>query len=185
MQFPIPPGCSLCVKAIGTHGLTDALCLRTVPVYAITLCAPIHPRVLVVAFALSSMHHFSNDVGAIGSLLLHTLLGAAAAAGAYTEAFQTLCGFMLAVHIPNHIRRTARMHGAIKTWTTLVIGAVCSVPCLVGQITERMQRVVVAHVLCNDVLFCTGQNKPNEVNTRWKTERHGSRTSSVKSVTKL
>lgn len=158
MHLPIPASCSLCVKAIGTHGLTDILCLRTIPVYAIALRAPIHPLALISALTLCSVAHFSNDLGTTGSLTFHALLAASAASGAYTMAFQALCGFMLAVHIPNHVRRTMRLRGALRTWATLAIGAVCSIPCFVDHITEGMQRIVVAHVLCNDVLFRRGSS---------------------------
>lgn len=134
--------------AASTHALTD---LQRRPgelwPYVGLLLPP--PRAgTTVAFALSSLHHFASDVGWLPSIGMHLMFGALA--WAHLELSSTLlCVYYLGVHVPPHFVRAWRQNRRqASIMAALTVGLACR---FAGTrtlvLTDRMQQVVVSHVL--------------------------------------
>mgnify|MGYP006075509079 CR=1 FL=1 len=71
MRFARPLSTRL-TGAIALHGLTDLVNVEALVAYPLALALP--DRLANPAFAVASVVHFSQDVGAVASVLLHALL---------------------------------------------------------------------------------------------------------------
>ena len=141
---------------VAVHGVVDAAPTRALW-YLPLLLPPC--RLDAVFFALASFVHFGADVGLPLSAALHALLGALHLAGHTRASTAVLLVYFATVHLPLVISKHASnpSHGAL-----LAIGfaaalaapdAVCTrlLDARKGafELTPRLQRTVVCHVLAN------------------------------------
>ena len=152
MHFVIHSPLVLPLAIASTHGLTDFDRPAHLYPYALMLWWPNEIPVTPV-FALASMAHFSRDVGAWPSVALHALVGAVAAVN-QDEAFFAISLYYCFVHAPLHCVRhqwALRFVAAGVALVTLACAIHAWTPSGELVIEEWMQKLVVAHVLCDEL----------------------------------
>lgn len=169
------------IAAASAHGLTDlALPPRRLAPYALVLLPSVSSCVVTPVFLACSLRHFSHDVGAEGSALLHALLAATALADAEVAWSLFSCYYCL-VHVPRHALAHAALHSRGRTRRTALSLAIAVAVCAAVavavaataagptdaafrsfELTDRMQLAVVAHVAVEE-LGASLATRPREV----------------------
>jgi hypothetical protein len=164
------------IAAASAHGLTDlALPPRRLAPYAVLLFPTVSPCVVTPVFLACSLRHFSHDVGAEGSALLHALFAATALVDVEV-AWSLFCLYYCLVHVPRHALEHAAVHSRVRSRRTalafavavaVAVGAVAVAAAVAAagpaaadarvaafrslELTDRMQLAVVAHVAVEEV----------------------------------
>lgn len=135
------------------HGTTDFSkpITQLLPYGALVLWPDAIP--VTPIFVCASVAHFRHDVGIVMSVVLHTLFVLGAILGIEDQAFSLFAAYFCLVHTPLHYvrHRDAWRYPAVAT-------AVCALALAAYQpfpqelvLTEWMQRLVVAHIVCDEV----------------------------------
>ena len=135
---------------LAAHGISDIdRPMACLPRYFLCTTVPLPPRIVTIAFCLSSVSHFSLDIGWHGSLALHSAVAAAGVVWGERVAARLMAAYMLSVHLPLHYARLVRARRFIGIFV-----AVCfTIAILLGTrgvravcLSEDAQRLVIAHV---------------------------------------
>jgi hypothetical protein len=134
---------------VAAHGATDLGSWRWTPRYALCCVAPLPPDAVTALFVVSSIAHFSEDVGTDGSVALHSLAGMATLMGGPQLGLEFMMVYLTLVHTPMHYLRCWQQ----RRWSALAFAALTTCVALyvsqyvdVVLIGHALQRVVVAHV---------------------------------------
>lgn len=155
--FDVVTPFSHAVLVASMHGAVDIARPRHLYPYAL-LAVPLPDDAVTGLFFASSVRHFSNDVGARGSVGLHGACGLLYAAGWCDVSFALMSLYFCALHTPlayvGMIRRREFFCFALGLLlSTLCAWILALMPTLVGphmQITTIMQRVVLCHILADE-----------------------------------
>ena len=136
---------------VAAHGVTDLDSWRWPPWYALCCFAPMPPSLVTSLFVLSSVAHFSEDVGPDGSLALHCLAGFATIVGGAQGGLEFMTAYLACVHTPAHYVRCWQR--GRRTVLALALVATALACALLRQVHivcvgHAVQRLVIAHVLC-------------------------------------
>ena len=144
-------GARTAVALVAAHGMTDLDSPHAwIPAYLVAW-TPMQSRAISMVFALASMEHFATDVGYLGSILLHTCVGAVTVALG-TQAGLTAMGvYLVGVHVPSHYARCAargRLNALriVTVSSAVAVGLSAAIPRRL-TLTDGMQRTVIGHVL--------------------------------------
>lgn len=140
---------------VAAHGLTDLRLGCRLWAYLL-VCVPLPGSVTTGAFIAASLGHFAQDVGALGSFLLHGALLAVATTRGFQPATEILAVYMLLWHVPMHFVRVLSENSPEATASAvaaLLLGSHAHV--IVDTHTGKnellfshvAQRLVVAHAL--------------------------------------
>jgi hypothetical protein len=157
MIFDLPVFSTTLLSIAIFHGGVDVVCSpRMLWVYALALL-PVDNDATTVIFGISSIVHFSRDVTLVGSVGLH-LITSALALWDVAAASNFMLVYIVLVHIPSLCLRCWQdnVYGAYFLLVLLFTGAVASnalIKTPTFSLTHRMQRVVVIHVILNEVNF--------------------------------
>ena len=140
------------VAFVGAHGATDLATRHWPPVYAVCCLTPMPPKLVTTLFVTASLIHFAEDGGPDGSIALHSLVGFAWLALGTQRALELMVAYLALVHTPAHYARCWRR----RRWAALVMAALATaIGCLVVaqplgvvRVSHAVQRLVVAHVVC-------------------------------------
>lgn len=139
------------VALVASHGLTDFDTPRcALPAYLLASIPA--PSLLVTAvFLVASMVHFADDLGATGSVCLHSTVAAVTAVMGVQAGLRAMGCYLLSVHVPSHYARcAARERDTGLAFATIGSAiALAMSPALPGRLAldDRVQRIVVGHVL--------------------------------------
>lgn len=143
------------VAFVGAHGATDLATRHWPPVYAACCFAPLPPPVVTALFVAASLVHFSEDGGRIGSIALHSLAGVAWLWLGTQRALELMVAYLALVHTPAHYARCYRR----RRWCALMLAAAATAlagvlvrPLRVVCLNHAVQRLVVAHVVCESLV---------------------------------
>lgn len=134
-----------------THGLTDLDSSAWVGRYAVLTLLPLPSPLITMIFCVASLLHFSEDVGFLGSALVHAGVGLAGIAMGVQAAFKAMVSYLAFCHVPMHFVRCYhrnRKRSALATAGVTMAAIVASTQ--LGEwvpLTDNMQRVVIAHIL--------------------------------------
>lgn len=131
------------------HGLTDLASPHLVGAYLLALLFPLPNTAITALFCASSVAHLALDLGRHGSVALHLGIAALARAHGLDAAFGAFLVYFALVHTPLHyFRERSRGNVRVVSLATLVGVALGFVRTpLSFTLTDRMQRVVIAHIL--------------------------------------
>ena len=116
MKFTLPCVNRLQFSLAAAHGAVDAARPpQVLATYALVLL-PVPGPLCTAAFALSSVLHFSTDLGRLGSIVLHLILSGIALFS-YTKAVSMLLKYMCFIHIPRLVAKLL----LCKSFTHLLI----------------------------------------------------------------
>ena len=135
--------------AVALHGIVDFAAPETVLVYPIALALP--DRVSVPAFAVCSVFHFAEDVGLLGSAVLHLALAVLPP----RVAMVALDAYFLCLHLPLLFLRLRRRAFALSLLFSAVVAGSMMPKRVCGGILEGGEvvlrpvhlKVVIAHSL--------------------------------------
>ena len=136
---------------IASHGFTDLDSRLFVPIYSMMHVLPLPPKLVFALFLASSVVHFEQDVGLVGSLLLHATATCVRFARGPSDGFAFMMAYSFAIHIPMHATRMLYSERYFGLACLLVFG--CAFSMGKGRVpshfclTERMQRIVISHIL--------------------------------------
>ena len=152
------------IAAVAAHGLTDLAALQRVCFfYAAAWWLP--DSIATAAFFVASVVHLAGDWGgsAWASACFHAGLLCVDAAVGREEAADAMLVYMVGVHVPNHycveVRAGRFRSVAVAALGTAAVAAhgLHVLRTLGGKarfvLTERMQRIVVAHAVSRMVAF--------------------------------
>ena len=151
------------VAMAAMHGTTDlALPPSRLYPYALLLWWPDGILAVTPAFLAASTLHFSHDIGAKNSVAMHACFLLLLLFGAEDLAFSLFAIYFCAVHTPMHYIRcsTSRCWGKGRQWwqPPAYASAICGVALLTIcpppetlEFTEWMQRLVIAHIVCDEL----------------------------------
>lgn len=149
VAIAVPPPLAPVVWAVGVHGATDAWTHRTMlPWYLLAVPPWPHTSTLLT---VASVAHFSEDIGAPRSLLLHTCIVSTALASVPAAVAITLC-YLCAVHVPAHARRVAQHSGPWVAHVLWALGAILLSALFMrwypplDAVPDAAQRVACVHV---------------------------------------
>lgn len=133
--------------AVALHGLVDFAAPETVFVYPAALALP--DRLSVPAFAVCSIFHFAEDVGIVGSAVLHLLLAVLPP----RIAMVALDAYFLCLHLPLLFLRLRRRAFALSLLFSAVVAGSMMPKRVCGGILEGRDvvlrpvhlKVVIAH----------------------------------------
>ena len=147
------------VAVVAAHGATDLDSWRWPPWYTLFCFAPLPPCAVTALFVASSLVHFAEDVGADGSLALHSLAGFLWLSVSAQRGIEFMMAYLVLVHTPAHYARCWRR----RRWRALAIAAAATAAAVLGShgmdavfLTHAAQRVVTAHVWTE---WCVGHSK--------------------------
>lgn len=136
---------------VAAHGVTDLDSWRWPPWYALCCFAPMSSELITGLFVLSSVVHFSEDIGANGSVVLHCLAGLAIVAGGTQGGLEFMTAYLACIHTPAHYVRCWQR----ERWKALALSLVVTALALVLTqhvqvvcVSDAAQRLVMAHILC-------------------------------------
>jgi hypothetical protein len=145
------------VAFVGAHGATDLATRHWPPVYAVCCFVPLPSKAVTGLFVLASLVHFAEDGGPDGSLALHSLAGVAWLALGAQRGLELMLAYLSLVHVPAHYARCYRR----RRWAALSVAAVATVvavvltrPLSAVRVSHAVQRLVVAHVVCEWRVAC-------------------------------
>ena len=148
------------VAFVGAHGATDLTTRHWPPVYAVCCLTPLPSRAITGLFVAASLVHFAEDGGADGSIALHSLAGFAWLWLGAQRALELMLAYLTFVHTPAHYARCWRRRRwralALAGVATAVIGALVR-PLHAVCVTHAVQRLVIAHVVCEWFVACNLQ----------------------------
>jgi hypothetical protein len=140
------------ISIVGAHGATDVDVPGFVFPYLVVCVLP--DAAITPLFVLSSLVHFSFDVGVVLSATLHWVAFLATCAGGFHRGIQVIFFYLLFVHTPFHYQRCWR-EGRTLALSTAALTTVVMHRFVRGatsvSLGEWRQRVVIAHV-ANELL---------------------------------
>lgn len=148
------------VAFVGAHGATDLATPHWPPVYAVCCLTPLPSPVVTALFVAASLVHFSEDGGPDGSVALHSLAGFAWLWLGTQRALELMVAYLALVHTPSHYARCYRR----RRWCALVLAAAATATAVTGVlvrplrvvcVNHAVQRLVVAHVVCESLVAPT------------------------------
>jgi hypothetical protein len=153
VEFRIPTTCPrLAIAVAAAHGSTDIVRGKKLLTYAIA-ALPLPGWCVTIGFAISSLFHFANDVGLLGSVAGHSALLGLHQLGRQQTALTMLLTYMVLVHVPAHYARVYEHDNgpeavgfAFLFTLTFAMWAPWGTEVALGHFA---QRVVISHVLCN------------------------------------
>ena len=134
------------------HGTTDfAKPAHRLAPYAALVCWPAALPVTPV-FVCASVVHFRHDVGVRTSVAMHAAFVLGAAAGRDDAAFALFAAYFCLVHTPMHYwrHRGAWRYPVVATALCALCLAACQPLPHEVVLTDWMQRLVVAHIACDE-----------------------------------
>tara|TARA_A100001015_G_C14795214_1_gene634672 strand:- start:59 stop:517 length:459 start_codon:yes stop_codon:yes gene_type:complete len=137
-------GCAMGkIIAATPHGLTDFENGPSGILPYTYLFLPLGGDHIFKMFMISSVLHFAQDIGLIGSVALHGILGGASLVSVELSSilFST---FYLGVHVPRAIQQ-AKKPALYSTLCTLTLPFTRHITTL--RVTESMQRLVTCHCI--------------------------------------
>jgi hypothetical protein len=138
------------VAIVATHGLTDLDSIAWLPHYALLSLLPIPSPLVTALFCLSSVVHFSEDVGMVGSVLIHGAVAGVGYVRGVQVALKSMLYYLSFFHVPMHYWRCYVRNRYLAAMATAAVTAVAVafsrtmndwVP-----LTDGMQRVATAHI---------------------------------------
>lgn len=139
------------LAVIASHGLTDLDTTTWVPTYGLLILLPLPSPVVTGLFCGSSVLHFAEDLGAMGSMLLHTGVAVVGWHMGMQAAFKTMIGYLSFCHVPMHFWRCycrGRHKSAFATASVTLVATMFSHTMREwAPLTDTMQRIVVAHIV--------------------------------------
>lgn len=155
MHFKVTPRTHpLLIGLVAAHGLTDLRHPESLLPYFVCL-VPLPGLVVTLAFVVTSLVHFSLDIGLEDSLRLHVSWVVVGASLGIDAAADVALAFMALVHLPLHLLRVWR-EGTLASRACVVaavVGGAMVAAWLASWSPPRLtlsdlhQKVVVAHVL--------------------------------------
>ena len=136
---------------LACHGFSDLDSAVFLPIYVAVAVLPVSKSVLRMLFLFSSLLHFSEDVGFLGSVLLHSASLLVSKIGGQTVGFELVMFYSIFVHVPMHVLRLVEKRRAFGLFAFALFAALFSllssrVPNRF-ELTHRMQRIVISHIL--------------------------------------
>ena len=143
---------------VGAHGVTDLATQYWPPVYAVCCLTPLPSELITALFIAASLFHFAEDGGANGSVALHSVVGVVWLWLGAQRALELMLAYLAFVHTPAHYARcyhrrrwcALALAGAA---TAIAAAAVVARPLGTVRVSHAVQRLVVAHVVCE---WCAG-----------------------------
>lgn len=153
MHFTFHTSLAAPVALAAMHGTTDfARPIHRLLPYGFVVWWPESIPITPV-FLCASMMHFRHDVGGLASFSMHTLFVLGAVIGLEDSIFQLFAAYFCLVHTPLHYIRHRRMWRYPVAATLLCALAIAAYQPLPQEVvlTEWMQRLIVAHIVCDEV----------------------------------
>lgn len=135
------------LRLVAVHGLTDLWTLRPGKLSPYLLAAVPWPST-TAPFLAASVAHFSRDIGAASSVLLHVSWAMLWVLAGPEVAIATALCYMVIVHLPCHYARVLR-RCPDRHWImpmASVIATALLVPSHVTSLSDWVQRLVCVHV---------------------------------------
>lgn len=144
----LSPAARRALGVVAAHGLTDFGSDALVPSYALALVCPIPSSVLTVCFCAASVLHLADELGLVASLGLHSLAAILDRVRGHDDAFGAFLCYLATLHTPCHYvcewRRGRRALVIVAALAGATLACLWSPHSFV--LSDRMQRVVIAHV---------------------------------------
>ena len=141
------------VALAAMHGTTDFAkpIHRLLPYGAIVWWPEALP--ITPIFVCASILHFGRDVGGLPSFGMHTLFVIGAILGTEDAVFNAFAAYFCLVHTPLHYmrHRQAWRYPLAATLVCALLLAVFQPPPDEIVLTDLMQRLVVAHIVCDEL----------------------------------
>ena len=145
------------VAFVGAHGATDLATRHWPPVYAACCLTPLPSKLVTGLFVTASLVHFAEDGGPDGSIALHSVVGLVWLMLGAQRALELMLAYLALVHTPAHYARCWRRRRwgalALAGVGTIAAAALAARPAGVVRVSHAVQRLVVAHVVCE---WCVG-----------------------------
>ena len=139
------------VAVVGAHGATDLATRHWPPIYTVCCLTPLPSKVVTGLFVAASLVHFAEDGGPDGSITVHSIAGLAWLVLGAQQALELMMAYLALVHTPAHYARCVRR----RRWAALIVAAVATVvasvlvrPLRTVCVNHAVQRLVIAHVVC-------------------------------------
>ena len=136
---------------VGAHGATDLATRHWPPIYAVCCLTPLPPKAVTALFVAASLVHFAEDGGPDGSVAIHSLAGFVWLLLGAQRALELMAAYLSLVHTPAHYARCWRR----RRWYALAVAAAATAvaaalarPLRTVCVSHTVQRLVVAHVVC-------------------------------------
>ena len=143
------------IAIVSAHGVTDFDSVWWIVVYPLFWAIP--DCIVTPAFFTLSVVHFADDLGILGSVVLHLFILLSVVSKREQMAFKVVAFFIGLVHVPLHYSRciynrryTALAIAAMSTYGSVVFSQTRKFETLVFN--GLMQRVVSAHVFVESLL---------------------------------
>ena len=144
----LSPAARPALGVVATHGLTDFGSDALVPSYALALACPMPSSMVTVCFCAASVIHLADELGWTASLGMHSLVAILDLAKGHGDAFGMFLGYLAYWHTSLHYICEWRRGRRVLVIVAALAGA--TLACLWSPrsfvLSDRMQRVVIAHV---------------------------------------
>ena len=116
-----------------------------------SLACPAPSEIVTAVFCAASLIHLAPELGPIGSMALHAAIATLSKLCGPDAAFNIFLLYFALVHVPLHYARESRRGNTFAVAFSALAGAgaalVTASTSLEFELTDLMQRVVVAHIL--------------------------------------
>lgn len=138
--------------AMAAHGLTDLDSWDWRQHYVLWLLLPLPSSAVTPLFCVGSLVHFAEDVGGVGSVLVHALVLAVGARCGKQAALRAMLAYLACVHVPSHYRRCwrRRRYRALAlagAGTLLALTLHRHFPGDTVALGHLAQRIVLSHIM--------------------------------------